>query len=127
MENFDFKVINAEEEIQHIVDEIKYYFNRRGNKNTKAVIGISGGKDSTIAAALLVRALGSERVIGVRMPNGYQADADDAAEVCNILGIVNYTINIKDTYEHLLADFVSTNLCVNNKIETNTPARFAFF
>lgn len=123
MENFDFKVINAEEEIQHIVDEIKYYFNRNGNKNTKAVIGISGGKDSTIAATLLVRALGSERVIGVRMPNGYQADADDAVEVCNILGIVNYTINIKDTYEHLLADFVSTNLCVNNQIETNTPAR----
>ena len=123
MGNFDFKVINVEEEIQHIIDEIKDYFVRNGNENTKAIIGISGGKDSTIAAALLVRALGPERVIGVRMPNGYQADADDAAEVCNILGIVNYTINIGDAYKHLLADFANTNLCVNTQIETNTPAR----
>ena len=42
MGDFDIKVINAEEEIQHIVDEIKKYFVKNGNENTKAVIGISG-------------------------------------------------------------------------------------
>ena len=72
MGDFDFKVIDVEEEIQHIVDEIKKYFVENGNKDTKAIIGISGGKDSTIAAALLVRALGPERVFGVLMPDGDQ-------------------------------------------------------
>ena len=123
MRDFDFKVINAEEEIQHIVDEIKKYFVKNGNENTKAVIGISGGKDSTIAAALLVRALGADRVIGVKMPNGTQSDIDDAVEVCNLLGIRHFNINIGDAYNHLIADFMNTNLNVNSQIETNTPAR----
>lgn len=123
MGEFDFKVINAEEEIQHIIDEIKRYFLENGNKDTKAVIGISGGKDSTIAAALLVRALGADRVIGVKMPNGTQSDIDDAVEVCNLLGIRHFNINIGDAYNHLIADFMNTNLNVNSQIETNTPAR----
>ena len=117
------RVIDAEKEVQHIIDEIKHYFVKNGNANTKAVIGISGGKDSTIAAALLVRALGKDRVVGVRMPNGYQIDAKDAAEVCAILGIQNYTINIGDAYEHMCAAFVSTGLPVNQQIKTNAPAR----
>ncbi len=123
MGDFDFKVINAEVEIQHIVDEIKKYFVKNGNENTKAVIGISGGKDSTIAAALLVRALGSERVVGVMMPKGIQSDIHDAQEVCDILGIQSYQINIGDTYNHLSAAFVGTGLLINAQIETNTPAR----
>lgn len=117
------RIIDAEKEVQHIVDEIKHYFVKNGNENTKAVIGISGGKDSTIAAALLVRALGKDRVVGVRMPNGYQIDAKDAAEVCAILGIQSYTINIGDAYEHMCAAFVSTGLPVNQQIKTNAPAR----
>ena len=44
------------------------------SKDSKAVIGISGGKDSTVAAALLVKAIGKDRVIGVLMPNGIQND-----------------------------------------------------
>ena len=123
MGDFDFKVINAEVEIQHIIDEIKKYFVENGNKDTKAVIGISGGKDSTIAAALLVRALGADRVIGVKMPNGTQSDIDDAVEVCNLLGIRHFNINIGDAYNHLIAGFMNTNLNVNSQIETNTPAR----
>lgn len=123
MGDFDFKVIDVEEEIQHIVDKIKKYFVENGNKDTKAIIGISGGKDSTIAAALLVRALGADRVIGVKMPNGTQSDIDDAVEVCNLLGIRHFNINIGDAYNHLIADFMNTNLNVNSQIETNTPAR----
>ncbi len=111
------------EQVKLIENFIKSYFAENGTPNTKAVIGISGGKDSTIAAALLVRALGKDRVIGVRMPNGYQIDAQDAAEVCAILGIQSYTIKIGDTYNHLCAEFIGTGLPISEQIETNTPAR----
>ena len=118
------RVINAEQEIQHIIDEIKYYFSKNGDENTKAVIGISGGKDSTIAAALLVRALGKHRVVGVLMPNGMQKDIHDSEEVCMILGIKNYTLNIADAYDGLLAGFTyDAKLALNDQIKTNTPAR----
>lgn len=118
------RIIDVEQEIQHIVDRIKFYFAENGNENTKAVIGISGGKDSTIAAALLVRALGKDRVIGVMMPNGMQTDIQDSIEVCTILGIKHYTLNIADGYDGLLAAFTyDAKLTLNDQIKTNTPAR----
>ena len=116
--------INPEQEIVHIVNEIKSYFIKNGNENTKAVIGISGGKDSTIAAALLVRALGPERVIGVLMPNGTQEDIEDAHEVCDILNIKRYVFNIADAWNGISAGFLyDCKLKMNSQIETNTPAR----
>ena len=129
MGDFDFKVINAEEEIQHIVDEIKKYFVKNGNENTKAVIGISGGKDSTIAATLLVRALGAERVVGVMMPEGTQKDIHDSQEVCDILDIEAYTINVGDAVQALYGGLIPVR--AQSEIDgplpaivtTNTPAR----
>lgn len=128
MSDFDFKVINAEEEIQHIVDEIKKYFVKNGNENTKAVIGISGGKDSTIAAALLVRALGRNRVIGVMMPQGKQSDIADSIEVCKILGIPHFTVNIGSAcsalYGAIDEGYDYDRCCHNNPaVATNVPAR----
>jgi NAD+ synthase len=129
MSDFDFKVIDVEEEIQHIVDEIKKYFVKNGNENTKAVIGISGGKDSTIAAALLVRALGSERVVGVMMPNGTQSDIHDSQEVCDILDIEAYTININEATEAIYKNIVPVcmdatgMMAIPPIVSTNTPAR----
>ena len=129
MRDFDFKVINTEEEIQHIVDEIKKYFVKNGNENTKAVIGISGGKDSTIAAALLVRALGPERVIGVMMPEGTQKDIHDSQEVCDILDIEAYTINIGDAVQALYGGLIPVRAQSEFDsplpaiVTTNTPAR----
>lgn len=118
------RIIDAEKEIQHIVDEIKHYFVRNGNENTKAVIGISGGKDSTVAAALLVRALGPERVVGVMMPNKTQADIEDSIKVCDILGIKHYTINIGYAYDALVNSFTyDAELPMSDQIETNAPAR----
>ena len=118
------RIIDAEKEVQHIVDEIKHYFVKNGNENTKAVIGISGGKDSTIAAALLVRALGPERVIGVMMPNKTQNDIEDSIKVCDILGIKHYTINIGYAYDALISSFTyDAALPVSDQIETNAPAR----
>jgi NAD+ synthase len=118
------RIIDAEKEVQHIVDEIKHYFVKNGNENTKAVIGISGGKDSTIAAALLVRALGPERVVGVMMPNKTQTDIEDSIKVCDILGIKHYTINIGYAYDALISSFTyDAELPVSDQITTNAPAR----
>ena len=113
-------------EIAHIIDEIKNYFIENGDKNTKAIIGISGGKDSTIAAALLVRALGKNRVIGVMMPESVQTDIDDSRKVCEILGIQSFEIDIGPACHALYKDFQDDTfgeLMVNPQIRTNTPAR----
>ena len=114
-------------EIDNIVNWIKDYF--VDQPRTKAVIGISGGKDSTIAAALLVRALGPERVIGVMMPQGEQKDIADAQEVCSILNIPHYTINIGIACDALYNDITygcglaEEDIYNNSTITTNTPAR----
>ena len=122
------RIIDAEKEVQHIVDEIKHYFVKNGNENTKAVIGISGGKDSTIAAALLVRALGTERVYGVMMPQGDQSDISDSRKVCEILGIPHCEINIGSACSALyrvIDEGYDYDHCVRNNpvVATNTPAR----
>lgn len=76
-----------------IVKWIQDWFEANG-KDCNAVIGISGGKDSTVCAALLVEALGKDRVIGVEMPDVNQADIDDADKVIDFLGIKSYRVNI---------------------------------
>jgi NAD+ synthase len=112
------------EQVIVIENFIKQYFAENGTPETKAVIGISGGKDSTIAAALLARTLGPDRVIGVMMPNGEQADIDDAREVCAFLGIKSYTMNIGFTCTDLFDDFENhTGLPITDQIKTNAPAR----
>lgn len=82
------------------VEWIKIFFKENGN-DCNAVIGISGGKDSSVAAALCVEALGKDRVIGVLMPCGEQADIDCAYKLCNHLGIKHFVINVKDAIEGL--------------------------
>ena len=69
-----------------IVKWIRDYFNVNG-PNCDAVIGISGGKDSSVVAALCVEALGKERVVGVLMPCGEHADIDDSKPILEHLGI----------------------------------------
>jgi NAD+ synthase len=113
------------EQVKLIENFIKTYFAENGNPNTKAVIGISGGKDSTIAAALLVRALGPDRVIGVLMPEYEQTDIEDSYKVCETLGIKHYVIDIGpacfELYNEL--DSVINEASENKAITTNTPAR----
>ncbi len=77
---------------------IRDFFEENG-PGCNAVIGISGGKDSSVVAALCVEALGKERVIGVLMPNGEQADIDMAKLLVDHLGIRSYVVNIKDAYD----------------------------
>ena len=114
--------INAEKVIEDITEWIKKYFEGNGTPDTKAVLGISGGKDSSIAAALCVKALGKDRVIGVLMPQGEQADIDCSRKLVEFLGIENYTINIGSTVNALL-DEISADMTLTRQAEINTPAR----
>lgn len=111
------------------INWIKDYF--KDNPDGKAIIGISGGKDSTIAAALCVEALGADRVIGVLMPNTVQPDINDSYEVVARLQLQYHVVNIGAACEGLykfLADavFLSNGekaIRENSMITTNTPAR----
>ena len=80
------------------VQWIREFFEENG-KGCNAVVGISGGKDSSIVAALCVEALGKDRVIGVLMPNGEQSDIDMARLLVNHLSIKHFVVNIKDAYD----------------------------
>ena len=80
------------------VQWIRDFFEENG-KGCNAIVGISGGKDSSIVAALCVEALGVDRVIGVLMPNGEQADIDMAKLLVEHLGIKHYIINVKDAVD----------------------------
>ena len=86
---------NPEQVKNEIVQWIRDYFKKNGPK-CDAVVGVSGGKDSSVTAALLVEALGKNRVVGVMMPNGVQSDISDSQEIISLLGIKNLTVNIKD-------------------------------
>ena len=103
---------------------IKNWIDSNGNDLSRVIIGISGGKDSTIAAALCTKALGPDRVIGVLMPNKTQNDIDDSRKVCDFLNIKSYEINIADIYSSIKNILETTlNTAVNSNFETNTPAR----
>lgn len=76
----------------------------------RVVVGISGGKDSTVTAALCVRALGADNVTGVLMPDGEQADIADSHEVVETLGIHHLTVNIGGIHDALLSAIPSDGL-----------------
>ena len=97
MNTFDPKKVKDQ-----VVQWIRDWFEVNG-KDCNAVIGISGGKDSSVVAGLCVEALGVDRVIGVTMPNGVQPDIDDSMKLINHLGIRHCCVNIGDTYNTLIA------------------------
>lgn len=112
----------AKENHDIIIRWIKDWFK---DKTGPAVLGISGGKDSTVCAALLAEALGSDRVIGVMMPNGVQSDIDDSHKVVDFLKIKSMTVNIGGAYNELRSEinkqYPGTPL--PSLFTTNTPAR----
>ncbi len=89
---------NAEKVKNDCVQWIRDFFEENG-KGCNAVVGISGGKDSSIVAALCVEALGKDRVIGVLMPCGEQHDIDMAQLLVDTLDIKHFVVNIKDAVE----------------------------
>ena len=100
---------------------IREFFEKNG-PGCNAVVGISGGKDSSIAAALCVEALGKDRVIGVLMPQGQQHDIDAAYLLVNHLGIKHYVINIKDTVDAMLKN-MPEGLEITSQTIQNIPPR----
>lgn len=115
--------IDPNKEVDYIISWIKEQFAMYG-ENTKAVIGMSGGKDSTIAAALLKEALGPDRVVGVIMPENIMKDKDLAKTICDHLKIKTYIIDIGEITERFY-DVYCRELYSNDMsmVLTNTPAR----
>ena len=95
-----------------IVQWIRDWFDKNG-KDCNAIIGISGGKDSSIVAALCVEALGKDRVIGIQMPNGVQTDINYADEIIEYLDIKHYKCNIEDAFMSIF-NFIGNTLGPNN-------------
>ncbi|MBR4051205.1 MAG: NAD(+) synthase [Clostridia bacterium] len=103
------------------VEWIKAFFEENG-KGCNAVIGISGGKDSSIVAGLCVEALGKDRVIGVLMPCGKQHDIDCAYQLVNHLGIKHYEINIEDAVKGVINQ-LEGKLEISNQTRINLSPR----
>lgn len=128
MSNYTF---NPAEHKERIVQWIRNWFAENG-PDCNAVIGISGGKDSTIVATLCVEALGKDRVIGVMMPDGVQLDIDDSYRVCSHLGIPRIHFDIGTLTDTLLETLewthvqypVGSNLItVSDQTRMNIPPR----
>ena len=108
-----------------IVEWIREFFKNNGH-DCNAVVGISGGKDSSVVAALCVEALGKERVIGVLMPNNVQDDISFSYKLCELLGIKSYVVNIGNTFNTLcdeIIDKIDDDVVLSDQTLINLPAR----
>ena len=115
-------MFNAANVKNEIIQWIRNYFDENG-RDCCAVIGISGGKDSSIVAALCVQALGAHRVYGVLMPRGVQRDIDVSRELVDYLGIRCCVINIGDSVDSLIGSIKEGGLLANRQAAVNMPAR----
>jgi len=106
---------------QDCIQWIRDFFEQNG-KDCNAVVGISGGKDSSVVAALCVEALGRDRVIGVLMPCGEQHDIDCSQLLVSHLGIKSYTVNVEDAVKGVL-DNLPKELKIATQTKTNLPPR----
>lgn len=117
-------MFNAQENIKHIINWTQNWFHENG-PDAHVIIGISGGKDSTITGLLLKKALGADRILGIIMPNGIQSDIQDARSVINKLEIQGLEINIQDittAIQTAITTQTSINTLSQNTI-TNIPPR----
>ncbi len=114
---FDAKKVTAQ-----VIRWIQDWFEENG-KGCNAVVGISGGKDSSVVAALCVAALGKERVLGVLMPQGEQADIDMSEMLVNHLGIESVTVNIGETVQVLEGAITGEIGELSAMSRTNLPSR----
>lgn len=114
-------MFDAEKVKNDIVEWIREFFEKNG-KGCNAVVAISGGKDSSVVAALCVEALGKDRVIGVLLPCGVQADIDCSKLLVEHLGIKNYTINIEAAVNGVF-DAAPDEVEITNQARINLPPR----
>ena len=113
---------DAEKAVKATVKWIRDWFEVNG-PGCNVIVGVSGGKDSSIAAALCAEALGKDRVIGVMMPNGEQSDIDMAKLLVDHLGIENYTINIKGAFDSVISEMKAAGLEPSKDTVINLPPR----
>lgn len=112
----------AQKVMEDVIAWIADWFAKNG-PDCNAVVGISGGKDSSITAALCARALGKDRVIGVLMPNGEQSDIAVARDLVATLGIKNVEINIKTAYDALCSEIEDKIGTMSHQSAVNLPPR----
>ena len=115
-------MFDAEKVKSDIVDWIRDWFDENG-KGCMAVVGLSGGKDSSVVAALCVEALGKDKVLGVMMPNGEQFDIDVAHKLAEFLDIKSMVINIKDAYEGVVGKKKKNFDTFEGQAKVNLPPR----
>ena len=104
------------------VQWIRDWFEENG-KGCNAIVGISGGKDSSVVAALCVKALGKDRVIGVLMPNGEQPDIDCSKQLVAYLGIPFYICNIQKAVNGVLESLTESGVEITRQTRVNLPPR----
>lgn len=115
-------MFDAKKVCKEIVRWIWNYFDENG-RDCCAVIGISGGKDSSVTAALCAAALGADKVYGVLLPQGTQSDIDISRKLIDFLKIKHYEINIKSCVDALEGVITESGLALNRQARINTPAR----
>ena len=120
-------VFDVEKVKNEVVEWIRQFFEENG-PGCNAIVGISGGKDSSIAAALCVEALGKDRVIGVLMPCGEQADIEMSKLLVNHLGIRNIEVNIKAAVDGIYSGIENgtkngMTIDISKQTRENLPAR----
>lgn len=116
---------NAETTKNELVSWLRGWFDENGPECT-AVIGISGGKDSSVCAALCAEALGKDRVLGVLMPNGVQSDIEDSRKLVSHLGIRSVTVDISYAYDAVLSgvfEAFGEELVPTEQTRINLPPR----
>ena len=112
---------NAKQQLPGLLDWMRAQMKACGGKT--AVIGISGGKDSSVTAALSVAAYGRENVVGVLMPDGVQPDIDYSNGLVDVLNIRHYTFNIHGGTSGILDEMARVGIEASRQTKVNLPSR----
>ena len=112
---------NAKQQLPGLLDWMRAQMKACGGKT--AVIGISGGKDSSVTAALSVAAYGRENVVGVLMPDGVQPDIDYSNGLVDVLNIRHYTFNIHGGTSGILDEMARVGIGASRQTKVNLPSR----